>query len=92
MEENTHEELIRYIKENIITDPEEYIESYDEIKRVAAKPEHIKLYKFIQELEEEPEPQPVLEDIHELKKALSDSITREFDFYDILSNHGKLWK
>ena len=38
MEENTHEELIRYIKENIITDPEEYIESYDEIKRVAAKP------------------------------------------------------
>lgn len=88
---NTHKKIIKYIRDNIITDPEEYLESYDEINRVAAKPEHIKLYRFIQQLQDDEEnPEIIEEDINELKTVLKDNIIRELEFYDILSNNGQL--
>lgn len=34
---NTHKKIIEYIRDNIITDPDEFIESEEEINRVAAK-------------------------------------------------------
>ena len=88
---NTHQEIIKYIRDNIITDSEEYLESYEEINRVAAKPEHIKLCRFIQELQDDEEnPDITEEDIDELKTVLKDNIIRELEFYDILSNNGQL--
>ena len=88
---NTHKQIIEYIRNTIITDPEEYVESYDEINRVAAKPEHIKLYRFIQELQNDKEnPEITEEDIRELKTVLKDNIIRELEFYDILSDNGQL--
>lgn len=67
---NTHKKIIEYIRDNIITDPDEFIESEEEINRVAAKEENIKLYRFIQEIEDMDSLQILNDDINELKKYL----------------------
>lgn len=87
---NSHEAIIEFIRKNIITDPEEFIESLDEINRVAAKKENIKLYRFIQDIEEDEDNIEIDDIITELKTALRDNILRELEFYDILSSNGQL--
>ena len=87
---NSHEAIIEFIRKNIITDPEEFIDSLDEINRVAAKKENIKLYRFIQDIEEDEDNIEIDDIITELKTALRDNIIRELEFYDILSCHGQL--
>ena len=86
----THKKIIEYIRDNIITDPDEFIESEEEINRVAAKEENIKLYRFIQEIEDMDSLQILNDDIIELKKVLTDNIIRELEFYDVLSCNGQL--
>lgn len=87
---NSHEAIIEFIRKNIITDPEEFIESLDEINRVAAKKENIKIYRFIQDIEEDEDNIEIDDIITELKTALRDNILRELEFYDILSSNGQL--
>ena len=87
---NSHEAIIEFIRKNIITDPEEFIDSLDEINRVAAKKENIKLYRFIQDIEEDEDNIEIDDIITELKTALRDNIIRELEFYDILSCNGQL--
>lgn len=87
---NSHEAIIEFIRKNIITDPDEFIDSSDEINRVAAKKENIKLYRFIQDIEEDEDNIEIDDIITELKTALKDNIIRELEFYDILSCHGQL--
>lgn len=87
---NTYEELIEYIRDNIIMDPDEFIESEEEIKRVAARTENIKLYRFISEIKENDELQELGDDIKELYKVLAENIMEELDFYDVLSCNGLL--
>ena len=87
---NSHEAIIEFIRKNIITDPEEFIESHDEINRVAAKKENIKLYRFIQDIEDDEDNIEIDDIITELKTALRDNILRELEFYDILSSNGQL--
>ena len=88
---NTHKKIIEYIRDNIITDPDEFIESEEEINRVAAKEENIKLYRFIQEIEDMDSIQILNDDINELKKVLTDNILLELEFHDVLSCNGQLW-
>ena len=88
---NTHKKIIEYIRDNIITDPVEFIESEEEINRVAAKEENIKLYRFIQEIEDMDSLQILNDDINELKKALTDNILLELEFHEVLSCNGQLW-
>lgn len=78
---NTHKKIIEYIRDNIITDPDEFIESEEEINRVAAKEENIKLYRFIQEIEDMDSLQILNDDINELKKVLTDNILLELEFH-----------
>ena len=87
---NTHKKIIEYIRDNIITDPVEFIESEEEINRVAAKEENIKLYRFIQEIEDMDSLQILNDDINELKKALTDNILLELEFHEVLSCNGQL--
>ena len=88
---NTHKKIIEYIRDNIITDPVEFIESEEEINRVAAKEENIKLYRFIQEIEDMDSLQILNDDINELKKVLTDNILLELEFHGVLSCNGQLW-
>lgn len=87
---NTHKKIIEYIRDNIITDPDEFIESEEEINRVAAKEENIKLYRFIQEIEDMDSLQILNDDINELKKVLTDNILLELEFHGVLSCNGQL--
>ncbi|MBQ6218643.1 MAG: hypothetical protein IJJ47_02815 [Methanosphaera sp.] len=87
---NTHKKIIEYIRDNIITDPVEFIESEEEINRVAAKEENIKLYRFIQEIEDMDSLQILNDDINELKKVLTDNILLELEFHGVLSCNGQL--
>jgi len=87
---NSHEAIIEFIRKNIITDPEEFMESLDEINRVAAKKENIKLYRFIQDIEKDEDNIEIDDILSELKTALRDNILRELEFYDILSSNGQL--
>ena len=86
----THKKIIEYIRDNIITDPDEFIESEEEISRVAAKEENIKLYRFIQEIEDMDSLQILNDDINELKKVLTDNIILELEFHEVLSCNGQL--
>ena len=86
----THKEIIEYIRDNIITDPDEFIESEEEINRVAAKEENIKLYRFIQEIEDMDSLQILNDDKNELKKVLTDNILLELEFHEVLSCNGQL--
>ena len=88
---NTNKKIIEYIRDNIITDPDEFIESEEEINRVAAKEENIKLYRFIQEIEDMDSLQILNDDINELKKVLTDNIILELEFHEVLSCNGQLW-
>ena len=87
---NSHKAIIEFIRKNIITDPEEFIESQEEINRVAAKKENIKLYRFIKDIEDDEDNIEIDDIITELKTALRDNIIRELEFYDILSSNGQL--
>jgi len=87
---NTHKAIIEFIRKNIITDSDEFIESYDEINTVAAKEENIKLYRFIKEMEDMNSLQILGDDIIQLKRILTENILHELEFYDILSNNGQL--
>ncbi|RAP49908.1 MAG: hypothetical protein BZ138_07160 [Methanosphaera sp. rholeuAM270] len=64
---SSYEAIIEFIRKNIITEPDEFIESYDEINRVVAKRVNIKLYWFIKEIDV----------ISELKGVLRDNSIRE---------------
>ena len=86
----SHETVIEFIRKNVITDTDEFIESLDEINRVAAKKENIKLYRFIKEIEDDEENIEIDDITSELKEALKDNIIRELEFYDILSSNGQL--
>ena len=86
----THKEIIEYVRDNIITDSDEFIELEDEINRVAAREENIKLYRFIKEVEDMDSLQILNDDINELKRVLTDNIICGLEFYTVLSCNGQL--